>query len=154
MTLAELILEQIEFEHWANNKTINAYLSAETPPERASELMSHLLQAKRLWLDRIKGTETVAKPWNVIPAGELLEFEQKNYEQWKEWHVSEYEVKADASIEIKSPRGNIVFQIRAVLIQLTHHSAYHRGQVIQLLKPILGTVPQTDYLVYAREKNG
>ena len=57
MTLEELILEQIEYEHWANQKVIDACLGAGPAPDRLWELVSHILQAKRLWLERIQGGE-------------------------------------------------------------------------------------------------
>ncbi len=153
MTLEELILEQIEYEHWANVKVIDACKAAGPVPERVWELISHVLQAKRLWLDRIEGAESSAKPWNIIPPEKLAGAEEVNYEMWKKWHEGHYKEKEDASFEVRGAKGRAVFQIRAVLIQLTHHAAYHRGQIVQLLKQSGAEVPQTDYLVYAREKN-
>ena len=56
--------------------------------------------------------------------------------------IIKYQNTTGASFE--TPMGEI-------LIHLTHHGAYHRGQIISLLKPIVNPLPATDYIVWLRE---
>ena len=39
-----------------------------------------------------------------------------------------------------------------ILTHMSHHAAYHRGQVVQLIRPMLDEPPVTDFIVWTREE--
>ena len=44
-------------------------------------------------------------------------------------------------------------RLKDIITHLLFHSAYHRGQVIILMKPVVNELPATDYIKFARDND-
>lgn len=155
--MKEFFLKQNEYENWANNKLIQAFLSAAGPSERASAVLCHILSVKEFWLAKITGSADITSVWNVLPSDQLLTKQQELYETMRDYLAKADPEALAQSVAMQTPRGPLYYTVTEVLTQLALHAAYHRGQVIVHLKPHLAYIPKLDYLVFAAEekrKNG
>jgi hypothetical protein len=52
MDKTEYFLRLFAYDDWANGETLRSLKSCEAPPGRSLQIMSHVMSAKHLWLER------------------------------------------------------------------------------------------------------
>ncbi len=58
----------------------------------------------------------------------------------------------DSAVSYANTRGEeFTSSVKDILTHVSNHSAYHRGQVVALLKGIAEPLPNTDYITYVRQ---
>lgn len=146
--MKEYYKQLFEHEQWANLKVLETLINAQERPLRAIEIFSHLIAAQKIWIDRILGKETEVKVWEVFEIEIMLELLEFNYSELEKI-IEEQDLKQLISYT-NSKGGAFTNIISEVLSHLLLHSAYHRGQIVLLLKPYTETLPMTDYIFYLR----
>ena len=68
MNLADYLRRQFAYDEWANKEVLNAIRAAGTENHRSAnhrslQLMSHVLAAERVWLDRLKQQPQSVPVW-------------------------------------------------------------------------------------------
>lgn len=152
--MATGILQQTwSYENWANDfllKTLSQY--GDKVPASTLRLLSHLFNAQFNWFNRMAGEKKQIGLWDEY---DLETCKQMYLEtsQGIQDILDKHAADPSVIIEYANSRG-MVFQntLTDILIQLTHHGAYHRGQIAMDLRqhgqePIL-----TDYIAYLRVK--
>ena len=137
-----------EHEYWANIKVLETLISVEMPPQRAIEVFSHTIAAQRIWLDRMKGDTTELKVWEVFDSKIMLELLEIN-------HTDLLKILDNQDINQliayqNSEGGHHTSTINQILTHLALHAAYHRGQVVLLLKNQVDSLPTTDFIFYIK----
>jgi uncharacterized damage-inducible protein DinB len=141
-----------EYDHWANLRIIDALEKLDTPPERALLLMSHILNAQMVWFTRVANDHLVVSPWDLLPVSWLKETAERSFQKWDSLIKDTDEQEFNKIIKYQNTTGaSFETPLGEILIHLTHHAAYHRGQIISLLKPMVNPLPATDYIVWLRE---
>ena len=59
--MKDQIMRIIEYDHWANAKVIASMSQVKDPPDRALELLSHILAVSSIWLRRARKEAEVTK---------------------------------------------------------------------------------------------
>jgi uncharacterized damage-inducible protein DinB len=140
-------LKLFHYEYWANKKVLDQLLLLNTPPAKSVALFSHVLFAHKIWLSRIGAPqEDIREDYGVE---ELLDVLDNNYIEL----ITYIKKHTDLSINItyKDLKENVHHnQLTDILSHLITHGAYHRGQIIQLLKTQTEERIMTDYILYAR----
>lgn len=146
--MKEYYKQLFEHEFWANLKVLETLISAKERPKRVIEIFSHLIAAQRIWIDRILGNQTDVKVWEVFEVEIMLELLEFNYSELEKI-IEEQDLKQLISYENSKGEAftNIISE---VLSHLLLHSAYHRGQIVLLLKHHTESLPSTDYIFYLR----
>lgn len=146
--MKEYYKQLFEHEYWANLKVLETLISAKERPKRAIEIFSHLIAAQRIWIDRVLGNQTDVKVWEVFEVEIMLELLEFNYSELEKI-IEKQDLKQLISYENSKGEAftNIISE---VLSHLLLHSAYHRGQIVLLLKPHSESLPTTDYIFYLR----
>jgi len=137
-----------EHEYWANLKVLETLICTNEPPQRAIEIFSHTIAAQRIWLDRMKGDKTELKVWELFDREIMLELLEINYDD-----ISKLLDNQDINqlISYQNSKGeHFTSTMSQILTHLTLHAAYHRGQVVLLLKNHVDSLPTTDYIFYVR----
>lgn len=145
-------LRLLDYERWTNAQLVASIESLETPPERALSLMSHVLNAQMVWFTRVANDHLVVGVWDVLPVAWLSETLEHSYQKWSSFVKDTDEADFDKIITYQTTTG-ATFQssLGDILTHLSHHAAYHRGQIISILKPELSQVPSTDFILWARQ---
>ena len=122
-------------------------------PERAVQIMAHLLGAQQVWLTRCKGEPAMAGA--IWPDWKADVFEltiSNNHEGWVNFLETLAPADFDQMIAYKDSKGNShQNKLADVLIQITNHGVHHRAQIGQLLKQTGTDLPFTDYIFYVRQ---
>ena len=142
------------FEHmrWADNRTLTSLQSLSEPPEQAVDLYAHVLTAEHVWLARIQHRKPVYEVWQSLSLHECAQLSNENYDGYSTLLSHSDDVRLEAPVRYTNTSGR-EFQtaLRDILLHVTHHGMYHRGQVALLVRAAGGTPLPTDLIVYVRE---
>ncbi len=108
--------------------------------------LKHMLEADFIWLNRLKGTPTLVIPSWTLDTGPAL------LQQLLAIQDELVAAIATASQEIQftTRTGNHVnIPLLDVVLQLSHHGSYHRGQVSNMLRTSGYQPPATDYFIFS-----
>ncbi|CCH55388.1 DinB family protein [Fibrisoma limi BUZ 3] len=146
------LIHLLNYEAWANKRVIQALETLDTPPNRAVQVMGHILSAQQIWIGRVTNEPTFVAIWEDIPIAWMAETADRQHRKLVTYVTNLAEPELLAPIDYVTskdqPFQNTVLDI---LTHMSHHSAYHRGQVVQLIRPILSDAPITDFIVWVRE---
>lgn len=149
MTLRSQAFRLIGYEHWANQKIIEALSACENVPPRAIELISHVLAVSSIWLSRAKGETEVAKRFDLYKIDECGKVNDTMQSEWNNYLDSiQYfdEQYMTFSLMGKQSRMAVMDFINHVVM----HGNYHRGQIVILMKGQLAELPMTDFVLFAQ----
>lgn len=151
--MKEYFINLFKYEAWANKEVSDCLISISEPPEKALSLMSHIINAQVIWLSRITGkTIDVNSVWKTIPESEISSALISSSEALREYVSGLTENDFEGIIEYKNIKGEeFKSSLKDILTHMSFHSAYHRGQIILLMKPYVNELPSTDYIKYARD---
>lgn len=149
------LIKNYQYEFWAIQQYIDAleavYIAKKEIPQDITKLLSHILDAQRIWISRLTNSSTHLDPWTTLGFEEAKQILLENKKLFEEFLTSRNEQSLFESIGYQNTKG-ILFStnIIDVLQHITHHSAYHRGQLSQLFKSNSLDIPPTDYIFFVR----
>jgi len=144
--------EALGYEAWADRRLLACALGITPRPEQVDRLISHLLCAQRIWISRILEQPSPLEVWAAIPPERWLDWLERNLEDLLAIRSHR---RPDKVINYRNGRGEAFRNtVDEILQHLLLHGAYHRGQIAQLLRPLTDALPYTDYIFFAREREG
>lgn len=160
--MSNILIDLYKWNSWANEKyrkvlsTIEFNsLNIETSYGNLLDRIVHIFGSYKMWRERLDGKS----PSKVIKASEFKNWEDLS-ETWREYEniMLEYvenldESSLDDEIEYVSLDGKVYHRKkRQVLLHLTAHPNYHRGQLSAIFKERnLSNFPSTDMVLYYLE---
>ncbi|GAA4319073.1 DinB family protein [Pontixanthobacter gangjinensis] len=122
--------ELLEYSHYYNLEIIKKFRDGDLHfivPDRAVELLSHTLNAQKIWNERLKGNSDNLKVWEVHEINHLETIEEENYQE--SLHLLKTE-DMDRIVEYRNTKGES-FQntVKDIIFHMVNHSTYHRGQI-------------------------
>lgn len=148
--MKEYFLKLYKYNEWANHKVVHSMKEQHVTHERTLQLMSHLLSALFIWLNRIKGLPTSPFPlWETYKIGELESMAKDSSRNWLEFieQHDDFNRMLTYTNYVGEPYVN---NVEHIMIHLVNHSTYHRGQIAQLMR-LNGFEPvNTDFITYDR----
>jgi uncharacterized damage-inducible protein DinB len=135
------------YEYWANKRVLDQLLSVSNVPEKAYTLFAHMLFAHKIWLDRLGSKqEDIRQDYTKKELDRVLD---NNYVEL----IAFVKKQNDFTISFTYTdlKGNTYTNnLHDIFSHLCLHGAYHRGQVVQLIKQVSETSIVTDFIAYAR----
>jgi uncharacterized damage-inducible protein DinB len=152
VNLADHLRREFAYDEWANREVLRAIRAAGAGDERSLQLMSHVLAAEQVWLDRLKQQPQSVPVW---PKPDLAQCEALASELGGKWlQFLDLITAGDISLSIsyKNSKGETwTSTIADVLTHVVMHSAYHRGQVASHMRAIGQTPAYTDFIHGVRQ---
>jgi len=156
VNLADYLRRQFAYDEWANREVLKAIRSAggENQPanKRSLQLMSHIMAAERVWLDRLKKQPQSVPVW---PEPDMAQCEAQAAELGGWWLAFLDLITAgdvSQSITYKNSKGEEwTSTIVDVLTHVVLHSAYHRGQIATHMRANGQTPAYTDFIHGVRQ---
>lgn len=161
MNLADYLRRQFSYDEWANREVLNAIHAAaeQTAGEnsaanrRSLQLMSHILAAELLWLERLKQQPQSVPVW---PEPDLAQCEAQASKlggQWLEFLDLITAGDVSQSISYTNSKGEQwTSTIVDILTHVVLHSAYHRGQIASHMRASGQTPAYTDFIHGVRQE--
>lgn len=148
--ISEYLHRQFVYDGWANREVLKAIQSATDEKQRSLQLMSHILAAERLWLERLQHVPQSVAVW---PEPDLQRCHSEAVElerQWLEYLKNVTDVSS--SVSYKNTKGEAwSSSIGDVLTHVVIHSAYHRGQIASHMREKGQTPAYTDFIHGVRQ---
>jgi len=153
--MIELFIKNYNYEFWALQQYIDAIKlvkdSINELPQDITNLLSHIVVAQRIWISRLTNTPTNLEPWSALAFEEIQRLLLENKKLFEDYFASKNEKTITESIQYQnSTRAWFTTSIDDILTHITHHSAYHRGQLSRLFKLYSIEIPTTDYIYFVR----
>ncbi len=141
-----------KYDCWAMERTANSIINLEEILPDAVRILSHIISAQQIWLNRITGTHSNITPWDNDTIDESI---SKSVELTSKWiNLFEGSDKAflEKRIQYQNSKGEtFTNSIKDIATHVINHAAYHRAQIAQHVKRANGIPAITDFIVYQRE---
>jgi uncharacterized damage-inducible protein DinB len=137
------------YEEWANERTLQTLRSLAVIDPDLIGAFAHILSGKRIWLDRIEGTESESPGgWPNLTLEECESRNAKVNDSFRAFigHLRAEEL--DRTISFPWSKGDLKTPLREVLSHLITHGMYHRGEIMAGAGQTGAKVPSTDYVIW------
>jgi uncharacterized damage-inducible protein DinB len=156
VNLADYLRRQFAYDEWANREVLNAIRAAggatDSANHRSLQLMSHILAAELVWLERLKHQPQSVPVW---PEPDLAQCETLAAQMGKLWlEFLDLITAGDVSQSISYQNSKGEEWKSTIVDVLTHvvlHSAYHRGQIASHMRASRQTPAYTDFIHGVRQ---
>lgn len=152
MNIADHLRKQFAYDAWANQEVLRVIGVAGAGPERPLELMSHILSAERLWMERLRQIPQTLPVWPKFDLARCHSEAQELKRLWCE-HL-ELITAGDLAqtVSYKNSKGESwTSSIVDVLTHVVLHSSYHRGQIATYMRERGLTPAYTDFIHGVRQ---
>ena len=147
MNVADYLRRQFAYDAWANQEVLKAIRTAGDENSRSLQLISHILAAERVWLERLKQQPQSVPVW---PEPNLAQCEAEASVLGELWFQFLDLITAGdvaQTISYKNSKGELwTNTIVDVLSHVVMHSAYHRGQIASHMRASGQTPAYTDFI--------
>lgn len=151
MDQTQFFLRMFKYHEWANRESLASLKSSGGQP-RSLKVMSHLVAAERLWLDRLKQQRQRMAIW---PEMSLQECEAHLADMSLEWQEYINGLGADdysGQISYTNSKGEAwTNSVEDTLMHVLLHSAQHRGQIALEVRASGQTPAYTDFIEAVRQ---
>ena len=147
--MEQFFRELFEYNHHSNQQLGMVFDSRpEYTSAKAVRLFSHLLNAHRIWNNRIDPGEKLPGVWEVQEVRDFIAIDRTNHAHTLRILES---VDLNAAIHYLTTSGEpFTNSVREIAFHIINHSTYHRGQIATEFRNN-GLEPlSTDYIFYKR----
>lgn len=149
MSSSQLLTGMLTHELWGNLRVIETMQQSDAIPDRARILLGHMAASQHVWISRIKGEAFTMAVFPDISVEECKNLFHSHHQQLMEW-ANESD-KLQSIIAYTTTTGqSYTNTVEGLLTHICLHSQYHRGQINQLMKPLVDHVHDVDYIQYLR----
>ena len=151
------------YEYWANQRLLAVVLnlSEEQQQQEVESSFStvyrtclHVWDASTIWWQRLHQLEQIVVPSlsfhpTMIDVNNGLLAQNR---QWIDWIEAASDETLTRQLPYKNMKGEAFVQpINEILLHLSNHGTYHRGQLVTQLRQVGAEgIPATDYILFAR----
>ena len=150
--MKNFLIHLLNYELWANKRVVETLETLDNPPARAVAVMGHILSTQQVWFGRVLREPTFVSIWEDTPVDWMRETAEHQHRRIVNYVSTVAESDLTQSIDyVNSKQEAYQGTLLDILTHMSHHAAYHRGQVVQLIRPMLAEPPITDFIVWTRE---
>lgn len=152
VTMNAYFIRLFNYDCHTNLKFADLMLTRPQMQEPAT-LMSHMLAAQQIWLQRCMDNTLPAAPvWPQLPMDSFREVIENNYACWIAF-IEDMQTNAfERSISYTTSRGEkFENKLIDILTHVINHGTHHRAQIGRHLKLSGVELPVSDYILYIRD---
>jgi uncharacterized damage-inducible protein DinB len=150
MSSPDLLQRMFAHMAWADTRTLGALRAMHEAPSQALDLYAHVLTAEHTWLRRIEGVTTTYDVFQSLGLDECERLARANHHGFATL-LADGDRQRDVSYHTTTGLAHTT-PLEDILVHVSHHGMYHRGQVALLMRAAGGTPVSTDYIVYFRDQ--
>lgn len=144
----------MEHLRWADERALRALRVAQPAhpnTARARELFAHVLGAENVWLARMQGRTSDVAVWPSLALDECEGLAATVHAELHALVAGLDEAGAARVVRYRNSAG-VAFESRIedILMQIALHGAYHRGQVMLMLREAGDEPIPTDFIAFVR----
>ena len=140
------------YDEWANKEILQALTANESSPARSRKLLAHIIAAEWVWLDRLENRPQSIAVWPDLTLEECRHHTDRLPPLWRRYLDGKTSDQLSSTISYKNSKGELwKSAVEDILLHVTVHSAYHRGQIVADLRAAGLEPPYTDYIHAVRQ---
>ena len=113
-------------------------------------VFAHLAATEHLWYSRVRGTPAELAVWPELLVAESRAIAIRHADLFEEIVAGGGDA-LDQLVSYRNSAGrDFRNSVRDIVIHVTMHGSYHRGQIARLIRASGGEPPYTDYIQYKR----
>ena len=149
--IKQLLEKQIEFEYWSNVKILASLNEAQPLDDRAQFLFAHILNSSNMWLCRVVGSPMKTTLFQERTLDDCEAFMNETAQGWSAFIAMATDADFDRIFQFVAPIDGIERRISVsdAIMHISHHSSYHRGQIVTRLKGSVEKLPFAMYMPFA-----
>jgi len=141
-----------KYDNWATERTARSILNVNSILPEAVKLLSHIVSAEDIWLNRITGEKSNTTPWDNFTIEECIKKSNELTSKWINLLEDKENTFLEKKIQYQNSKGEkFENSIKDITAHVINHATYHRAQIAQHVKRANGIPTVTDYIVYQRE---
>ena len=145
------ITRLIEHLAWADERVLASLRGSRVPLPAALSLYSHVLGAEHVWLKRISGDAANVAVWPDLSLDECARLARENADSLRNLAASTSTEGLKRQVTYRNSAGaEFTTELEDILMHVSIHGAYHRGQVAALLRSAGDEPSPTDYIQWVR----
>jgi uncharacterized damage-inducible protein DinB len=151
MDLLSHLRQTILHNAWANQQVADALEPVTKPPAKAVLVLAHIVGAERLWHSRLVGNGS-PEVWPALNVAQCAKAIRELSHVWTMWFGTLAVSDLDRTVSYVNSKGEPWSStVREIITHMTHHSAYHRGQIATLIGSAGFTPAYTDFIHAVRQ---
>jgi uncharacterized damage-inducible protein DinB len=148
----DYFIHLFKYNDWATQLCTESIMKLKKKNIKAEELLSHIISAQEVWLNRVLGKDIITDPWKRLTETEWISKSTPLTADWINFLEGLHENDFEKRAEYTNTKGeHFSNTIKDILIHVINHSTYHRAQIATLVRQAGGEPARTDYIVYQRE---
>lgn len=146
--------ELLRYNRWATDRVLRVLEADDDPPDRAVELLAHVLRAQDIWYGRVQKTDHADLAlWAEDDLGTCAERAEASHSRWQRLLQDlGPEGLNDPVVYTNSSGTAFETPLRDILSHVINHGTHHRAQIALVLREAGIEPPPTDYIFYVRER--
>jgi uncharacterized damage-inducible protein DinB len=149
--MTPLLQKLLQYDVWANRETLQS-LGRGAPP-RSLRWMAHIVGAELIWLARLRKEPPVMAVWPDLDLQGCADGLDDASRQWSAYLRNDKRVQLSDSVSYTNSKGEPwTNTVEDILLHVTIHSAYHRGQIASDLRGAGAEPAYTDYIHAVRQR--
>lgn len=146
MILKDFYEELFEKEHVRLQKIIECCEEQEDElPTEVLKLVAHIINTQHIWLNHLKSQKAESAFWDLPPLHFFQRLNNQNLIEIKDFLAKEVLLQSNQKLHFEE---NCQKRIMDVLHYMLEHAAYHRGQIIFILKNHRLKIPAIQFLAF------
>lgn len=152
MIIKNHFIHLFKYNDWATKEAIQSIQGLKNKNEKIPKLMSHIISAQKVWLNRVLSNKIITDPWEKIFEEDWTTRSTALTAEWINLLEGLHQDDLERKVEYKNTKGEKFFNsIKDIVAHVINHSTYHRAQIALLVRQEGGEPAKTDYIVYQRE---
>lgn len=144
-SMESFFLNSFERDFYANQSIFESLIEQEEVlPDKALKLASHIINVHHIWLSELNAKKAESVAWDVLPIDYICVLNSQNYKETV--HFIEFSDCSKFSNQDAAESTKLFKESLHVLQHILGHSAYHRGQIVLLLKDNKLSYPNMDWI--------
>jgi len=150
--LKDHFIHLFKYNDWATRDTAARVIEARHNHQRVYELLAHIINSQKIWLNRGLKNDIILDPWKPHSPEECIVTSVEVTKEWINLLESMDDKDLRKRIQYKNNKGDDwENSIGDIVAHVINHSTYHRAQIAQLMRQPGDQPPKTDYIAYQRE---
>ena len=142
------------YDNEMNRQVLEQLRGCKEVEERTRQIFVHLLQAKRIWMGRLRGEKNQdLEIWPDRSWKECAELVEENGRTWLGLLEDLNDDDLEKGITFTTSKGiEYTCSIRDILMHVLVHGGYHRGQIASAMRQAGEEPLLTDYISWTRTR--
>ena len=147
----DLLLRLLAHMRWADDIVADALSTGETPEPESVRLLAHIAAVEHLWYSRILGRPAEIAVWPALSVAETRAVANQHADLFDALVTGADESALARRVAYRNSKGQAYeSSVVDIVIHVSMHGGYHRGQIARQLRAAGREPPYTDYIQFTR----